>query len=203
MIAAERGVGLHASDSGRELWDTLARSVHDAARALVGWTLLVDGVGGIVVETEAYAPDDPASHSFRGQTGRNGVMFGPPGRLYVYRSYGIHWCANVVCEPEGTGAAVLLRAIEPTVGVAEMRRRRGVDDARLLCSGPGRLTQALGLTGEHDGSRLDREPFELLPPSAAVAVVSGPRIGISRAVDVPWRYALAGSAYVSLPRPRG
>jgi DNA-3-methyladenine glycosylase len=200
VIAAERGIGLHGSES--ELWEALARSVHDAARALVGWTVLVDGVGGIVVETEAYARNDPASHSFRGPTRRNRAMFGPPGRLYVYRSYGVHWCANVVCEPVGTGAAVLLRALEPTSGIAEMRRRRGIDDARLLCSGPGRLTQALGLTGEHDGSPLDREPFELVPPAAPLSVVTGPRIGISKAVGVPWRYALAGSGYVSLPRPR-
>jgi DNA-3-methyladenine glycosylase len=201
VIAADSGVRLH--DPVRELWETLARSVHDAARALVGWTLLLDGVGGIVVETEAYARDDPASHSFRGPTGRTNVMFGPPGYLYVYRSYGVHWCANVVCEPVGTGAAVLLRALEPTAGIPEMRRRRGIDDARLLCSGPGRLTQALGLTGEHDGSRLDREPFELQPPAAPVSIVTGPRIGISKAVGVPWRYALAGSGFVSPPRPRG
>jgi DNA-3-methyladenine glycosylase len=202
VIAADSGVRLH--DSERELWETLARSVHDAARALVGWTFLLDGVGGIVVETEAYAQDDPASHSFRGPTKRTNVMFGPPGHLYVYHSYGVHWCANVVCEPAGTGAAVLLRALEPTAGIPEMRRRRGIDDARLLCSGPGRLTQALGLTGEHDGSRLDRGPFQLQPPPATpVPVVTGPRIGISKAVDVPWRYALAGSGFVSPPRPRG
>jgi DNA-3-methyladenine glycosylase len=203
MTVADLRAEPDRSDHVGELWDALARSVHDSARALVGWTFLVDGVGGIVVETEAYAPDDPASHSFRGPTRRNGVMFGAPGHLYVYRSYGIHWCANVVCEPAGTGAAALLRALEPTVGLAEMRRRRGVCDERLLCSGPGRLTQALGLTGEHDGLRLDREPFALLPPVRGVSVVTGPRIGISSAVGVPWRYALAGSRYVSRPRPRG
>jgi DNA-3-methyladenine glycosylase len=173
------------------------------ARALVGCTLLVDGVGGVIVETEAYAPDDAASHSYRGRTPRNAAMFGPPGHLYVYRSYGIHWCANVVCEPEGVGAAVLLRALEPTTGTREMRNRRGVDDPLLLCSGPGRLAQALGITGEHDGMSLDRKPFRLVGPRSPVAVVTGPRIGISSAKDAPWRHALEGSAYVSPPRPRG
>jgi DNA-3-methyladenine glycosylase len=159
-------------------------------------------VGGTIVETEAYARDDPASHSFRGRTARNVSMFGPPGRLYVYRSYGIHWCANVVCEAEGIGAAVLLRALEPTAGSEEMSRRRGVDDPLLLCSGPGRLTQALGLAGEHDGLELDRPPFCLAVPADPVDVVTGPRVGISSAVELPWRYALRGSPFVSRPRPR-
>jgi len=185
-----------------ELRAALARSVHEAARALVGWTLLVEGVGGRIVEVEAYAPDDPASHSYRGETGRNATMFGPPGRLYVYRSYGIHWCANVVCEAEGVGAAVLLRALEPTSGLDLMRARRGVDDPVLLCSGPGRLTEALGVTGEHDGLPLDRAPFRLSPPEMPVEVVAGPRIGISLGGDLPWRYALGGSSFVSRPRPR-
>lgn len=176
--------------------------MHAVARELVGWTFLVDGVGGVLVETEAYAPDDPASHAFGGRTARNASMFGQPGRLYVYRSYGIHWCANLVCEPEGVGAAVLLRALEPTDGVEAMRRRRGLDDRRLLCAGPGRLTQALGITGAHDGSSLESPTFELRPPARPVRVVAGPRVGISRASDLPWRYALAGSAFVSLPRPR-
>ena len=172
------------------------------ARGLIGYTLSVDKVGGIIVEVEAYAPDDSASHSFRGKTPRNAAMFGPPGRLYVYRSYGIHWCANIVCEAEGVGAAVLLRALEPATGLDEMRRRRGVDDPLLLCSGPGRLTQALGLTGEHDGLPLDRTPFRLAPPFEVADVVSGPRVGISSATELPWRYALKGSQFVSRPRPR-
>ena len=171
--------------------------MHEAARALVGWTVLVDGVGGVIVETEAYAPDDPASHSFPGPTRRNATMFGPPGRLYVYRSYGMHWCANVVCEPEGTGAAVLLRALEPTHGVEEMRRRRGLEGERLLCAGPGRLTQALGITLAHDGLSLDASPFSLLPPAGEVEVANGARVGISKAGAFPWRYVLKGSPFVS------
>jgi DNA-3-methyladenine glycosylase len=181
----------------------MAGSVHDAARALIGWTFLVDGVGGVIVETEAYASDDPASHSFPGLTSRNATMFGPPGHLYVYRSYGVHWCANVVCEPEGTGAAVLLRALEPTRGLEEMRRRRGLDDERLLCSGPGRLTQAVGLAREHDGLPLDRPPFRMLPPAGPVEVAAASRVGISRAGDLPWRYVLSRSPFVSRPLPRG
>jgi DNA-3-methyladenine glycosylase len=176
--------------------------VHDAARDLVGATLLVDGVGGIVVETEAYAPDDPASHSFRGPTPRNATMFGPPGTLYVYRSHGIHWCANVVCGPHGVGSAVLLRAIEPIHGIDEMRKRRGIDDVLRLCSGPGSLTRSLGITAEHDGLRLDRPPFELLTRDGPADVVTSPRVGITRAADLPWRYSLRGSPFVSRPRPR-
>jgi DNA-3-methyladenine glycosylase len=162
----------------------------------------LDGVGGRIVEVEAYAPDDPASHSYRGQTGRNATMFGPPGRLYVYRSYGIHWCANVVCNAEGVGAAVLLRALEPTSGLDLMRARRRLDDPLLLCSGPGRLTEALGITGEHDGLLLDRPPFRLRPPKTPVDVVAGARVGISLGGDFPWRYALRSSRFVSRPRPR-
>jgi DNA-3-methyladenine glycosylase len=172
------------------------------ARDLVGCTLLVDGVGGIVVETEAYAPDDPASHAYNGRTRRNAVMFGPPGHLYVYRSYGIHWCANVVCGEECVAAAVLLRALEPTAGIEEMRVRRGLDDVRLLASGPGRLTQALGVTGAYDGADLVRPPFVLHPPETSPAVVTSERVGITRAVEQPWRYSLAGSTFVSRPRPR-
>ena len=185
-----------------ELRETLARSVHEAAGELVGWTFLVDGVGGRIVETEAYAPDDPASHSFPGRTNRNAAMFGPPGRLYVYRSYGVHWCANVVCCEKGVGAAVLLRAVEPLQGLDVMRKRRGVDDVRLLCSGPGRLTQALGITSAHDGAPLDLPPFELRPPDTDVVVVTGPRVGITRGTEHAWRYALTESAFVSRPRPR-
>jgi DNA-3-methyladenine glycosylase len=176
--------------------------VLEVARELVGWTLCVDGVGGVLVETEAYAPDDPASHSSGGMRARNATMFGPGGRLYVYRSYGMHWCANVVCAPQGVGAAVLLRALEPTAGLDAMRQRRGVDDARLLASGPGRLTQALAITSAHDGLDLSQPPFELVPPSAKPRVVASPRVGISRATDNQWRYSLAGSTFVSRPRPR-
>jgi DNA-3-methyladenine glycosylase len=176
--------------------------VHEVARDLVGATLLVDGVGGTIVETEAYAPHDPASHSYRGRTPRNAAMFGPPGTLYVYRSYGIHWCANVVCGEERTGSAVLLRALEPTHGLETMRARRGLDDPLRLCSGPGSLTQALGITQEHDGLPLDRLPFELRPRESRVDLVASPRIGITRAADLPWRYSVRSSPFVSRPRPR-
>jgi DNA-3-methyladenine glycosylase len=174
--------------------------VHDVAPALVGWTLLVDGVGGRIVEVEAYSEDDPASHAFGGATPRNASMFGPPGHLYVYRSYGIHWCANVVCEPPGRGAGVLLRALEPTHGLDAMRTRRGVVDERLLCSGPGRLTQALGLTRKDDGADLSLPPFALVPPAVPAVVERTPRIGISRAVEQPWRYVEAGSSWPSRRR---
>jgi DNA-3-methyladenine glycosylase len=162
----------------------------------------VDGVGGTIVEVEAYDHEDPAAHDYRGRTARNASMFGPPGHAYVYRSYGIHWCLNLVCEPEGVANAVLVRALEPTRGLDAMRERRGLDDVRLLCSGPGRLTQALAITREHDGLPLDRPPFELRARPVPAAVVVGPRIGITRAVDLPWRYGLAGSRFVSRPFPR-
>jgi len=157
----------------------------------------------MIVETEAYAFDDPASHAFGGPTRRNATMFGPPGRLYVYRSYGIHWCANVVCGAEGAASAVLLRALQPTHGVDEMRARRGLDDPQLLAAGPGRLTQALGLTGENDGDDLADPPYELTNPPHPPVVVASTRIGITRAVEQPWRYTLAGSTFVSRPRPTG
>jgi len=174
-----------------------ARSVHEVAPNLIGCTLLVDGIGGPIVEVEAYDHEDPASHGFRGETARNRSMFGPPGHAYVYRSYGIHWCLNLVCEEKGVAAAVLLRALEPTHGAGEMRVRRDLDEPRLLCSGPGRLCQALAVTGEHDGLPLNRPPFELRARKGEPEVVTGPRVGITQAADLPWRYGLAGSPYLS------
>src|SRR6266436_6302458 len=174
-----------------------ARSVHEVAPDLIGATLLVNGVGGIIVEVEAYHHTDPAAHSFRGPTARNKVMFGPPGFAYVYRSYGIHWCVNFVCEPKGSASAVLIRAIEPMAGLAKMSRRRGTKDVRLLCAGPGRLCEALRITHAHNGLALDAPPFELRRPSEPVEVAVGPRIGITKAVDQPWRYGLKGSRFVS------
>jgi DNA-3-methyladenine glycosylase len=179
--------------------DFFARSVHEVAPAIVGATLLADGVGGRIVEVEAYDEHDPASHGFRGRTQRNAAMFGPPGQAYVYRSYGIHWCLNLVCEPEGAASAVLVRALEPTNGLDVMRARRGFDDVRALCSGPGRLCQALGITGEHDGLALDEPPFELHGAARGIQVWRAPRVGITRAVDLPWRYGEAGSRFVSRP----
>jgi DNA-3-methyladenine glycosylase len=176
-----------------------ARSVHEIAPELIGVTLLVDGVGGRIVEVEAYDHEEPASHGFRGRTERNAAMFGPPGHAYVYRSYGIHWCLNLVCEEEGVANAVLVRALEPTHGLDVMRTRRGLEDERLLCSGPGRLCQALAVTREHDGLALDRPPFELLARESSVEVVTGPRIGITRAAELSWRYAEAGSRFLSRP----
>lgn len=173
--------------------------MHDVAPELIGATLLVDGVGGVIVEVEAYDRDDPASHGFRGRTARNAAMFGPPGHAYVYRSYGVHWCLNVVTDGEGTAAAALVRALEPTHGLDSMRLRRGVDDPGLLCSGPGRLCQALAVTRAHDGLPLGEPPFELYAPPARVEVIAGPRIGISRAADVLWRYGLRDSPSVSRP----
>ena len=174
---------------------------HEVARSLIGVVLLIDGVGGRIVETEAYDREDPASHSYAGPTLRNAAMFGPPGCAYVYRSYGIHWCLNFVCRERGHGAGVLIRALEPTDGLAVMRQRRGLDDLRLLCAGPGRVGQALGIDLQHTGMRLDRPPFELRQPvwSPAAKVLVGPRIGISKAVKMPWRFGLAGSRFVSRP----
>jgi DNA-3-methyladenine glycosylase len=180
-----------------------ARPVLEVARALIGTTLLVDGVGGVVVEAEAYDQEDPASHGYAGRTARNAAMFGPSGRAYVYRSYGIHWCLNLVCADDGVADAVLVRALEPTKGTALMVARRGIDDVRLLCSGPGRLCQALGVTRAHDGLPLDAPPFELRPRTQEIAVATGPRIGITRAADRPWRFVLAGSRFLSRPLPRG
>jgi DNA-3-methyladenine glycosylase len=178
------------------------RSVHKVAPELIGATLLVDGVGGVIVEVEAYHHTDPAAHSYTGMTERNAVMFGPAGYAYVYRSYGIHWCLNFVCEAAGSASAVLIRALEPTAGIAAMRRRRGVPEERALCSGPGKLCQALGVTIKHNGLALDRPPFELWARAAKPEIVVGPRIGITKAVDAPWRYGLRGSRFLSKPFPR-
>jgi len=167
------------------------------AHLLIGAMLLVDGVGGRIVETEAYDREDPASHSFSGPTARNQVMFGPPGRAYVYRSYGIHWCLNFVCREEGHGAGVLIRALEPLRRLELMRERRGVDDERLLCSGPGRVGQALGITSELNGARLDRSPFQVFASTERLPVMNGPRIGISKAKEVHWRFGLENSKYLS------
>ncbi|MDP8917235.1 MAG: DNA-3-methyladenine glycosylase [Pseudomonadota bacterium] len=171
------------------------RSALELAPALIGATLLVDGAGGLIVETEAYRPDDPASHSFAGPTARNASMFAGPGRAYVYRSYGIHWCLNFVCR---RGSAVLIRALQPTAGLERMVERRGTAEFRALCSGPGKLAQALAITREHDGCALDLPPFAVLPGTSA-DVVAGPRIGITKAADQPWRFGLRGSAYLSRP----
>lgn len=174
--------------------DFFDRDVLVVARELIGVDFRVAGTGGIIVETEAYRPDDPASHSFSGRTARNRSMFGPPGRSYVYRSYGMHWCLNLVCT---SGSAVLLRALEPVAGMEAMQARRGIEKRSLLCSGPGRLAQALGISREHDGLPLDQPPFDLIGGVGARRIMAGPRIGISRAVDLPWRFCLLGSPYLS------
>jgi DNA-3-methyladenine glycosylase len=174
-----------------------ARSVHEVAPELIGATLLVDGVGGRIAEVEAYDQDDPASHGFRGPTARTASMFGPPGHAYVYRSYGVHWCLNLVCAEEGRSEAALVRALEPTHGLEAMRERRRLEAARALCSGPGKLCQALGITRVLDGLPLDESPFELLARESEPPLVVGPRIGITRAVGQPWRYGLAGSPFLS------
>jgi DNA-3-methyladenine glycosylase len=176
-----------------------SRSVHKVASDLIGATLLVDGVGGRIVEVEAYHHTDPAAHSFRGSTPRNAVMFGPPGYAYVYRSYGIHWCLNFVCEREGSASAVLIRALEPLEGLRRMRRRRGLADEHLLCSGPGRLCQALGVTAAHNGLALDRRPFALTGRDRRPQIATGVRIGITKAMELPWRYGLKGSRFLSKP----
>ena len=176
----------------------LRRSPHEVAPDLIGAELYLDGVGGRIVEVEAYDHEDPASHAFANRrTARNGSMFLSGGHVYVYRSYGIHWCLNIVCWGEGVAGAVLLRALEPLLGQDEMRERRGLADERLLCAGPGRLCQALGVTRAQDGLRVDRPPFELRDRAGAVEIVRGPRIGITKAADLPWRYGLAGSRFLS------
>ena len=183
--------------------DFFARSVHEVAPDLIGATLLVDGVGGRIVEVEAYDQQDPASHAYRGRTPRNAAMFGPPGHAYVYRSYGVHWCLNLVCGGEGVPEAVLVRALEPKRGLELQQSRRGVENVRQLCSGPGKLCQALGITREHDGLALDVPPFRLEARADVPEIVTGPRIGITRATDLRWRYMSAGSPYLSRAAPRG
>jgi DNA-3-methyladenine glycosylase len=179
--------------------DFFARTVHEVAPDLIGVTLLVEGVGGRIVEVEAYDQEDPASHGYRGRNERNESMFGPPGHAYVYRSYGIHWCLNLVCGPEGTAEAVLVRALEPTHGIDVQQTRRGVDDLRALCSGPGKLCQALAITRVHDGLALDRAPFRLDDRDVVPEIVTGSRVGITRATELSWRYAEAGSRFISRP----
>jgi DNA-3-methyladenine glycosylase len=194
-MAGSEGLGrgsMHSSTLSRAFFD---REVVSVARDLIGAVLLIDGVGGVIVETEAYDRDDPASHSFVGPTARNAPMFGPPGHAYVYRSYGIHWCLNGVSRP---GSAVLIRALEPTAGIDTMKLRREARDVRLLCSGPGRLCQALGVSAAHNGLALDQAPFRI-EAGGTTNVAAGPRIGITHATGVPWRFGLAGSPYLSRP----
>jgi len=182
--------------------DFFDRSVHQVARDLVGCRLFFDGVGGTIVETESYERDDPACHAYVGLTDRTEILFGPPGYAYVYLSYGIHSLLNAVAEPEGEAAAVLIRALQPTAGLEAMRSRRGDRPDGELCSGPGKLTEALGIGLERNGADLGRDPFLLLEREGpAPEVVTGPRIGITKAVELPWRFSAAGSRFVSRPRP--
>ncbi|MBN9603266.1 MAG: DNA-3-methyladenine glycosylase [Afipia felis] len=179
-----------------------ARSVHEIAPELIGATLLVDGVGGPIVEVEAYHHTEPAAHSYRGPTPRNMVMFGPPGYLYVYRSYGIHWCMNFVCEAEGSAAAVLIRAVKPTRGLAAMRRRRGLHEERSLCSGPGKVCEALAVSIKYNGCALDVSPIAIHARTEVPEIASGVRIGITKAAELPWRYGAKGSRFLSKPFPK-
>src|SRR3982074_914146 len=200
-ISSDRVVPRAAGQSlGRRLKRAFfARSVHEVAPDLIGATMLVDGIGGIIVEVEAYHHTDPAAHSFRGPTPRNTVMFGPPGVAYVYRSYGVHWCVNFVCEKAGSASAVLIRALQPTDGIAAMRRRRGLHDERALCSGPGKRTEALAITDKHNALALDAPPIALHARIGKVEVATGVRIGLTKAVELPWRYGVKGSRALSKP----
>ena len=182
--------------------DFFARSVHDVAPDLIGATLLFDGVGGRIVEVEAYDREDPASHTYRGHTRRNATMFGPAGHAYVYRSYGIHWCLNLVCGGDDDAEAVLIRALEPTAGIEAQQERRRVTALRALCSGPGKLCQALAITGEHDGLALDTPPFLLLARTEKPEITTGPRIGITQGIELSRRYVENGSPFLSRPAPR-
>jgi DNA-3-methyladenine glycosylase len=186
------------SDAGRQGFWT--RHPVDVAPDLIGWEVLVNGVGGRIVEVEAYHHEDPASHTFAGPTERNAAMWGPPAHAYVYRSYGIHWCVNFVCG-ETPGSALLIRALEPTHGLGVMAERRGVSDPHALCSGPGKLCQALGITRAHDGASLLKPPFELRQGRNR-GVLVGPRVGITKAAEVPWRFGEVGSRFVSRPFPQ-
>jgi DNA-3-methyladenine glycosylase len=180
-----------------------AHSVHDVARDLIGCRLLHEGCGGTIVEAESYKRDDPACHAYVGLTKRTATLFGPPGRAYVYLSYGIHSLLNAVAEPEGQAAAVLIRALEPTDGLETMRLRRGDRPDTDLCSGPGKLTDALGIGLDANDADLTADPFQLLPPEPGWEgeVTTSPRVGITKAVDRPWRFSLAASPFVSRPRP--
>jgi DNA-3-methyladenine glycosylase len=181
------------------------RSVHDVARDLIGCTVAHGPTAGVIVETESYHVDDPACHAFGGPTPRSSVLFGPPAHAYVYLSYGIHSLLNFVAEPEGEAAAVLIRALEPTEGIAVMRRRRGLERVQDLCSGPGKLTQALGIGLDLNGAPLAGGPIHVSSRAGDwrdPEIVTGPRIGITKAVEHPWRFCVAGSRYVSRPWPR-
>jgi DNA-3-methyladenine glycosylase len=200
MVQNSPSAGIIAPVLGKPLKRAFfARSVHEVAPDLIGATLLFNGVGGLIVEVEAYHHSEPAAHSFNGPTPRNRIMFGPPGFSYVYRSYGIHWCVNFVCEKVGEASAVLIRALQPTHGLAAMRRRRGLEDERSLCSGPGKLCQALGITIKHSELPLDAPPFALHARVGKAEIATGVRIGITKAADLPWRYGLKGSRFVSKP----
>jgi DNA-3-methyladenine glycosylase len=194
MIEANSPIG-PASLQGESLTHFFHRDAVTVARDLLGCLLFVEGVGGGIAETEAYSPGDEASHSFRGPTPRNGAMFGQPGNVYIYRIYGMHWCLNFVCTP---GSAVLIRAIEPEMGIATMIERRGTDSLTQLCSGPGKLCQALGIGIALHDRLLDREPFSLIPTTPS-EIVTGKRIGITKNAEAPWRFGILGSRYLSKP----
>lgn len=175
------------------------RPAPEVAPDLIGARLTVDGVGGVIVETEAYEADDPASHSYRGPTPRNAAMFGPPGHLYVYRIYGLHLCLNLVCGPSGRGAAVLIRALRPTAGLDLMQVRRRTDRRDRLASGPGRVCEALAITAAFNQRPLGEAGLVLEAASEPVEIGTGPRIGVTRAVDRPWRFCEVGSPFISRP----